>query len=274
MRKLRVTLFCVLGGLVLAAPALAAGHFLWYWLSGIVLAASFVPVALFGPRRFLSQLGVVLPVLWFVTVFCTWTEGLVFVPEIQQHMFRDLVGGLAFYGIAALALAALAVGLKLPVDGGAVVRLRARPLMVLMVIVCGIAYLLYYYVFGGITFFYFTKAYYPQAAQEATRLGWWFPALQVGRGVLMTLAVVPVICLLRVSRKQAAIAVGLLIWVAGGLSPLLVPNAFMLPAQRFIHIVEIFTQNASLGVTAVLLLRRKRELKDLEAVAGATPGQA
>jgi hypothetical protein len=28
-----------------------------------------------------------------------------------------------------------------------------------------------------------------------------------------------------------------------------------MPAQRLIHIVEIFTQNASLGVTAVLLLR-------------------
>jgi hypothetical protein len=29
----------------------------------------------------------------------------------------------------------------------------------------------------------------------------------------------------------------------------------MEPAQRYIHIVEIFTQNFSLGVTAVWLLR-------------------
>ena len=46
-----------------------------------------------------------------------------------------------------------------------------------------------------------------------------------------------------------------LLWVVGGAAPLLVPNALMVPAQRYIHIVEILTQNAALGITAVLLLR-------------------
>ena len=71
----------------------------------------------------------------------------------------------------------------------------------------------------------------------------------------MTLAVLPAILTLRLSREQAAIAVGALIWIAGGAAPLLVPNDIMGAAQRFIHIVEILTQNASLGITAVLLLR-------------------
>jgi hypothetical protein len=31
----------------------------------------------------------------------------------------------------------------------------------------------------------------------------------------------------------------------------------MVPAQRFDHLVEIMTQNVSLGFTTVLLLRRK-----------------
>jgi hypothetical protein len=57
-------------------------------------------------------------------------------------------------------------------------------------------------------------------------------------------------------RWHAALVVGLIVWIAGGAAPLLVPNAFMGTTQRFIHIVEIFTQNFSLGVTAVLLLRR------------------
>jgi len=57
---------------------------------------------------------------------------------------------------------------------------------------------------------------------------------------------------------QAALAVGLLIWVAGGAAPLLLPNALMGPTQRFIHTIEILTQNASLGITAVLLLRPKQ----------------
>jgi hypothetical protein len=71
----------------------------------------------------------------------------------------------------------------------------------------------------------------------------------------MTLAVLPVIYTLRLRRWQAALAVGLLVWVVGGAGPLLVPNAIMGATQRYVHIVEIFTQNFSLGVTAVLLLR-------------------
>lgn len=256
MTKIRIAIYCLIGGLVLALLALSAGYFWWRWLSGIALAAAFVPVALFGPRRILSQFGVVVPVLLIVTIFCTWTEGLIFVPAIEQHMFRELFGGLVFYAILAAVLAGLAVLLKLPREGKARVELRSVPMMVLMVAICGLAYLIYYYVFGGITFFYFTKAYYAQATQEVGRLGLWFPAIQFGRGVLMTLAVLPVIGTLRVSRAKAAIAVGALIWVAGGLSPLLVPNEFMGSTQRFIHIVEIFTQNASLGVTAAFLLRR------------------
>lgn len=276
MKKVRVALYCLVGGLALAIPALSAGHFGWYLLSGIVLAASFVPLALFGPRHFLQQFGAVLPVLWIVSVFCTWTEALVFVPapEIQQHMIRNLVGGLVVFGIAAVVLAVLAIGLKLPAENGPAAQLRSVPVMVLMVLVCGVAYLVYYYVFGGITFFFFTKIYYPHAAQQAATLGWWFPAIQFGRGVLMTLAVLPVIYFLRVSRKQAAIAVGLLIWVAGGLSPLILPNPYMGATQRFIHIIEIFTQNAALGITAVLLLRSKQRLRNANAHAEATPGHA
>jgi hypothetical protein len=73
----------------------------------------------------------------------------------------------------------------------------------------------------------------------------------------MTLAVLPIIYTLRLPRWQAALAVGLLVWIVGGAGPLLVPNAAMVTAQRYIHIGEIFTQNFSLGITAVLLLRPK-----------------
>jgi len=52
--KSRIVLYCALGGLPMLIAAMGAGHFAWWWLSGIVLAAAFVPVALFGPR---STLG-------------------------------------------------------------------------------------------------------------------------------------------------------------------------------------------------------------------------
>ena len=55
----------------------------------------------------------------------------------------------------------------------------------------------------------------------------------------------------------SGILVGALIWIAGGLAPLIVPNELMVTTQRMIHIVEILTQNALLGITAALLLRPK-----------------
>ena len=68
MRLVRIALYCLLGGLSLTPVALGSGGFGWCWLAGIVLSASFVPVALFGPRRALSQFTVVAPGLLIVTV--------------------------------------------------------------------------------------------------------------------------------------------------------------------------------------------------------------
>jgi hypothetical protein len=124
-----------------------------------------------------------------------------------------------------------------------------------MLVACGVAYAVYYLVFGAITYQFFTKGYYPEAVDVAQRLGIWLWVIQIARGALMTLAVLPFIFTLRLARGPAAIAVGALIWVAGGAAPLLAPNDFMGTAQRMIHIVEILTQNASLGITAELLLR-------------------
>lgn len=259
MRILRVVLYCLLGGLSLTPAAQGTGGFAWWLLAGVSLSASFVPVALFGPRRAISQFGVIAPVLLIVTVLCLWSEALIFVqgPEVQQHAVRDFVGASVIYLILATALAILAVLLKLPRVDGPRVQLRSAGKVALLVFICGLAYVLYYLIFGSITYQFFTKGYYPDAPRIVARLGIWFWLIQIGRGVLMTLAALPLIRSLRMSRMQAAIAVGLIMWVAGGAAPLLLPNPLMVPAQRFIHAIEILTQNLSLGITTVLLLRAK-----------------
>jgi len=273
MKILRVVLYCLLGGLSLTLVALGSGGFVWRWLAGITLSASFVPVALFGPRRTISQFGVVAPVLLIVTVLCLWSEAMVFVqvPEVQQHAVRDLVGASVIYLILATVLAILAVLLNLPRMDGPKVELRSASKVALLVVVCGFSYVLYYLIFGSITYQFFTKGYYPDAPMIVARLGIWFWLIQIGRGVLMTLAALPLTYTLRMSRVQAAIAVGLILWVAGGAAPLLLPNPLMVPAQRFIHTIEILTQNVSLGITMVLLLRAKqaRSEADLPAAAPA-----
>jgi hypothetical protein len=253
--KLRVALYCVLGGLPISIAALGAGHFVWWWLSGTLIAASLVPVALFGPRKALGQFGAILPVLLIVTALCTWSEALILLPGYSQHARGDLLGSVEMYLILAAVLAALAQALKLSHSAEIPVPHRSLAGAAIMVLLSGIAYVLYYLVFGDITYQYFTKGYYPEATQAVARLGLWFWVIQLARGVLMTLAVVPVVHTLRMKRWHAAVVVGLIIWIDGGLALLVVPNALMGATQRFIHTIEIFTQNFPLGVTAVLLLR-------------------
>ena len=115
--KSRIFLYCLLGGLPLTIASFGAGHFAWWWLSGILFAASFVPVALFGPRKASSQFGVVLPVLLIITTLCLWSEALIFVPSYRQHANRDLLGSMVMYLIFAAVLAALAAWLKLSHPG-------------------------------------------------------------------------------------------------------------------------------------------------------------
>lgn len=231
------------------------------------MAASFAPVALFGPRTIMGQIRVILPVFMLVTVLCLWSEALIFAPDYRQHAVRNLVAPMMVYAALAIALAILAVSLKLARADGAQPEMRRFSRLVLLVPVCGLAYALYYFVFGAITFQFFTKGYYPEAVAQVGRLGLWFWPIQIVRGILMTLAVLPVIRTLRMSRLHTAIVVGVMLWVTGGLAPLVLPNPFMGPTQRFIHTIEIFTQNASLGVTAVLLLRM-RQKRTLGAVHG------
>jgi len=127
-----------------------------------------------------------------------------------------------------------------------------------MVVLSGLAYVMYYLIFGWIAYAMFTKQYYPEAENIARSLGLRLWLIELARGILMTLAVLPAIYALRMRRWPAAIAIGALLWIVGGAAPLLVPNALMVPTQRYIHIVEILTQNAALGITAVLLLRPAR----------------
>lgn len=237
--------------------ALGTGHWTAWWVAGIVLALAFVPVAQFGPRSVPGQFGTVAVALLIITALCLWSEALIFLPtpEMRQHPFQPLIGSGVMYLIVAAVLAVLAKVLRLNRESASEPEHRGFVGAALMVLLGGIAYVLYYLVFGALTYEFFTKRYYPEATKAVASLGWWFWIIQFARGVLMTSATVPIIYTLRLQRWQTALAVGAVIWIAGGLAPLLIPNPFMSLSLRLIHIAEIFTQNFSLGVTAALLLR-------------------
>jgi hypothetical protein len=183
-------------------------------------------------------------------------------PEMKQHALRDLYGECITFTIVSLILAALASLLRLPCPSDYSLKLRSPAGLVMMVLVSGLVYVLFYLVFGGITYQFFTRQYYPNAVAKVAPLGLWFWAIELGRGVLMALAALVVICTLRMGRMNSAIAVGLLLWVTGGLALLIPPNPFMGSAQRVIHTIEILTQNFPLGFAATFLMRAKPSAAD------------
>jgi len=251
----KVLLYCLLGSLPLTMAAAGAGHPGWWWLSGLVMAIAFVPVALYGPRGSFAQFGVIAPAIFVISVVCIWSEAILFMPQVREDALTGVIGSTVMYLLLAAVLALLARALRLTRDTDYVVP--HRPLLVTtgIVVACGFAYALYYLVSGSITYQYFTRGFYPDAPRQVAQLGGWFWVIQIGRGILMTMAVLPIVDTLRMARWPAALALGALIWIAGGLAPLLIPNDLMGTTQRIIHIVEIFSQNVALGITVVLLLR-------------------
>jgi hypothetical protein len=260
MLKLRIALFCLLGGLPLALIAPTHSAIPQSWLAGILLSACFVPVALYGPKSALAQFAVIGTAVLFVTSFCTWTEAMLFMPSaFKGHPWQALIGGSIVYLIIALILAVLARVLKLRQDAEREAVSKTGITIPAMIVAAGVCYAIYYFIFGAITFQFFTYKYYPDAARLAASWGMWFWVLQIGRGVLMTLSILPVIYTLRLSRVKLAIVAGMIVWIAGGAAPLLLPLDFMAPMQKFIHVIEIFTQNFSLGISAVYLLTRRTD---------------
>lgn len=267
---LRSVFFCLLASLVMIIAGLGAGHIAWWYAAGLLQAASLLPFLLHGPAAFWKRL---LSIWWMfsaIGVFCLWSEAVIFIHATSAQRIQNLAGAFAVYSIFSLAIAVAALMLK-PQIGGDSRALRRYPASSLTVRVLGsgLSYLACYYVFGAIVFFFFTKPYYTGAgpladAQKiALSFGWWFPLIQVGRGVLMTLGVLPIILSTRITRLRAAIYIGLLLWVVGGVAPLMVPSTIMPAELRLMHIGEIFTQNIPLGMIAVFLLRRRDEREGL-----------
>jgi hypothetical protein len=252
-----MVLFCVVGGALFTVSGIQAGHMGSWWLAGTLISAALLPVVRFGPRSAFEKFGVMALALVVVGIWCTVSEGALFYPESRAQLGKSILGGTVFFAIAAAWLAVLGKILKLNEASEQLVETRSAVAETGLVLVAGVSYLVYYYIFGALAFQLYTKQFYPHAAEQVAVLGAWFPVYQWGRGLLMTLAVLPMIATLRMKRWQAALAVGIAVWIVGGGAALLVPNGVMGVAQRWAHIAEIFTQNFSFGVTAVWLLRRK-----------------
>ncbi len=269
----RIFAYCVVCGLVVSLAGLKQGHaaVAWGWLDGIVLAAAFVPVVRWCGAQGWKLFGILWPAVTLVGAFLTWTEALIFVSSSRREQAVSLIGGMVLYTLLALALAFLANPFRLPqsLDEPRPTP-RSFPGLALGLAAGGLVYLVLYFVFGGIFYQLFTRPYYENPAlplhegtKVAARLGLWFPLIQVGRGMLMSVSVVPVARNFRRSRGMLALTLGSVLWIVGGLAPLLMPNPFMPPRLRLYHIFEILFQNAGLGLALGYLLRPRSTGKSI-----------
>ena len=98
--SVRMGLFCLLGGLCFTISAMGAGHFGWWYLSGVLTVAALLPVVRFGPRGMMAQGAAMFVILLLIGLVCTLSEGVVFFPEKKAQMMAGLVGGSVLYLIA------------------------------------------------------------------------------------------------------------------------------------------------------------------------------
>jgi hypothetical protein len=197
--SLRIVLFCLVAGLAMTLAGAGSGSTgLWY-VSGIFLVAAFVPFLVKGPVEHWKRFASAWCALAAITVLCTWSEAVIFVPAFRQQNKTVLLGGMFMYTVLAGVMTLCSGLLKLRPSGPQEpVAHRGLGGIVAGVLGAGLSYAVYYYIFGSITFQFFTRSYYSgatplanaiQVVHCASRVR--FPLIQFARGTIMTLGALP-----------------------------------------------------------------------------------
>jgi hypothetical protein len=199
-------------------------------------------IAFFGINGFLAQI-----------------ESLVFLKQLvnilPDGMLPHIVLNSALFGAALAVLTPLFYG-KLkgasePNPDSAWLRM---PLMdwVWKLVLIGIAYVIIYLAFGAfvakpIAGEVFSRYY------AGLKLPVWFIPFQFARGLIWAAAAIPILFLIRGTRWQLGLAIGLMFAVFIGII-MIVPNPLFPDKMRIGHLVELLTSSFVLGWTVVLIL--------------------
>jgi len=122
-------------------------------------------------------------------------------------------------------------------------------------LISAFSYLVFYFIFGAINYTLVTKPYYETHVSGLTVP----PAgtvlmVELLRGPLIVLSVLPFLLSQRMNKKQAVILTGLVIFSIGGLVPLTMRVDTLPLILLAASAVEIFFQNFSTGAVTALLL--------------------
>lgn len=228
-------------------------------LSGTLICMSFSP---FITRSTWSKVNTVLAVwaaLTFVRSFGLGIEGALFKPA---SAVVALLG--AFTGtLVGLLIAWLSVTLLMPEN---TTTLETRPGYpwwgwVWRVLVVGLAYFLFYFIFGATNAFLYTKSFYennPKYGLTLPPVGIIFLA-QLLRGPLFGLGSLLIARMVELPRRQLALWLGMVLFIIGGLAPYVEVTFRTMPLGfNLATLTEILFQNMLTGVVAANLFGAKQ----------------
>jgi hypothetical protein len=183
-------------------------------------------------------------------------EGALFKPTAAANALVGAVFGV----LASLLVAWLAVWLLAPVNqdigSDAHSSRRGGWGWTWRVLIVGLAYFVFYFIFGAANAFLYTLSFYknnPQYGLSLPPAGTIFIA-QLIRGPLFALGAVFLTQAVKVSRRQLALWLGLLLFVVGGVAPYLEVTFRTMPLGfNLATLTEIFFQNFLTGVVAAYL---------------------
>ncbi len=222
--------------------------------AGVLVALTLGPLA----RRMggsLSRVFVALATVLFLSLAAVAFEGAAFAPEsvppstLPVMLATDLV--IAAIGAGAIAAA---FGLRRPVQALPAIPRRSWSSWLWRYLVSAFTYVVLYFVTGSLNYVLVTHPYYEThvgglvVPDPSTVL-----LVCVVEGAMFPLALLPLLYALPLSRRDAALAAGITLFVLGGLVPLITVS----PLPVFLRVAsawEILAQKLPVGVVSAYLL--------------------
>jgi hypothetical protein len=251
----------LLGSMSRLAPTL--DNFLVWLISGTLVCLSLSPFILHSTWSRTKTVLAVWAVQAFVRSLGLGIEGSLFKPTAALNAIVGAIFGI----LVSLLLAWLAVLLLMPADQTPQEDLTIKRnwwYWTWRVLIVGLAYFIFYFVFGATNALLYTKSFYennPQYGLSLPPVGMIFLA-QLMRGPLFGLGSLFILRPVNASRRQLAVWLGILLFIVGGVGPYLEVTLRTMPLGfNLATLTEIFFQNFLTGVVATNLFTPKNKVK-------------
>ena len=248
----------LLGPMSRLAPSLE--NFLVWWLSGTLVGLALSPLILHSSWSRLNTVLAAWACMAFVRSFGLGIEGSLFKPTAAV----SAIAGAAVAIVVQLVVAWLAVYFFMPApalgQAGSDQPQAARRTWwgwLWRIIVVGLAYFVFYFVFGATNALLYTQTFYknnPQYGLSLPPAGLIFAA-QLLRGPLFGLGAVFLAQAVKAHRRQLGLWLGILLFVVGGVGPYVEVTFRTMPLGfNLATLTEIFLQNFLTGLVAAAFL--------------------